>query len=117
MRIAATLLLGTCLGLSSVSGLASGDADRGRAKAVPCTACHGPTGLREAPGQPAIGGMPADYLMGAMLDFREGQRLHPYMQFLLLGMSVQDLEDIASYFASVDWESPPQSALSRYSGN
>ncbi len=89
---------------------AAGDPQTGQGKAYPCTACHGADGLKQAPGQPLIGGRPAGQLLAAMHDFRSLKRFHPYMQILLLSMTEKDMEDIAAYYAGVG-KAPPTKAV------
>lgn len=71
----------------------------GEAKAFKCTGCHGPAGMKSAPGQPAIGGRPAEDLVDLLEDYRQLRRINPAMQALLLGMERQDIEDIAEFFS------------------
>lgn len=96
------ILMTLFLGCAALTAHAAGDAAMGQAKSYACTACHGADGLKQAPGQPTLGGRPTETLMAAMHDIRAGRRLHPYMQILLLTMSEQDMADIASHFAGVD---------------
>ncbi|MDD3530680.1 MAG: hypothetical protein PHS77_12460 [Gallionellaceae bacterium] len=71
----------------------------GEAKAFKCTGCHGPAGMKSAPGQPAIGGRPAEDLVAILLDYQRLRRINPAMQALLLGMDDADLEDVAEFFS------------------
>lgn len=87
---------------AALSAQAAGDPVLGQGKSYACTSCHGADGLKQAPGQPILGGRPADQLVKAMQDIRAGRRLHPYMQVLMLFMTDKDMADIAAYYASVD---------------
>lgn len=87
-----TILLSTPL-------VAGADTLPGEAKAFQCTACHGPEGMKAAPGQPAIGGRPAEELVAILQDYQHLRRINPAMQVLLLGMSDEDVEDVADYFS------------------
>lgn len=78
---------------------ARADSLPGEARAFPCTACHGPDGMKSAPGQPAIGGRPAADLVALLQDYRHLRRVNPAMQVLLLSMSEQEVEDVAEYFS------------------
>lgn len=96
MRTPLSLLLAASLGLPLA---AKADPLPGEAKAFKCTGCHGPTGMKSAPGQPVIGGRPAEALVAILHDYQRLRRLNPAMQALLLGLDDADLEDIAEYFS------------------
>ncbi|TCJ11508.1 hypothetical protein EZJ19_15700 [Parasulfuritortus cantonensis] len=83
------------------AGAARADILPGETKAFQCTACHGPTGMRHAPGQAAIGGRSAEELAAILRDYRHLRRINPAMQVLLLPMSEQDVDDVAEYFSLV----------------
>lgn len=78
---------------------AQADALPGEAKAFQCTACHGPDGMRHAPGQAAIGGRSVEELVAILKDYQHLRRVNPAMQVLLLSMSDQDIENVAEYFS------------------
>lgn len=96
MKLALPLLLA---GLTATAFAAQADTLPGEAKSFPCTACHGPEGMKAAPGQPAIGGRPAEDLIAILRDYQHLRRINPAMQVLLLGMSDEDVEDVADYFS------------------
>lgn len=99
-----TLLL-LCLGmLPTAASFAAGDAAAGRTKAFTCMGCHGvPSYTNAYPTYhvPKLGGQHAQYLVGALNAYKNGQRSHGTMQAQAAGLSEQDMEDIAAYFESV----------------
>jgi cytochrome c553 len=78
---------------------------RGRAKAaeVLCTMCHqgGFKGQNEIP---RVAGQQLPYVVKQMLDFKEGRRTNDAgnMSSVSKTLSVEDIEDIAQYLASLD---------------
>ncbi len=96
------ILLTAVVTCAALAAQAAGDPVMGQGKSYACTSCHGADGLKQAPGQPTLGGRPAEQLIQSMQDIRAGRRLHPYMQILLLFMTDRDMADIAAYFASID---------------
>ncbi len=73
-----------------------------------CALCHGIYG-QGAPGKlsPRIAGLPKEYLIKAMKDYRDGKRLYPLMVRTagLKEMTESDYEDIATYLANLDLSS------------
>ncbi|NTV97175.1 MAG: c-type cytochrome [Thiobacillus sp.] len=97
MKAPLTFLLA---GLLAAPGVLA-DTLPGADKAFQCTACHGPDGMKHAPGQPAIGGRSSAELTAILQDYQHLRRINPAMQILLLPMSDQDLENVAEYFSLV----------------
>lgn len=98
-----TLLLATAvsLALAHTAVQAGGDIDAGRTKSAPCAACHGPEGNTPIqPTYPILAGQYADYLERALEDYKTGKRKNPIMAGLAAGLSKQDREDLAAFFAS-----------------
>lgn len=87
------------IGLLALPALTLADRLPGEAKALYCTSCHGQQGMKSAPGQPAIGGRPAQELVAVLHDYQRLRRFNPAMQMLLLSMSEQDVVDVAEYFS------------------
>lgn len=93
--------------LVSGTALAQGDIEAGRDKAFTCTGCHSAPGMRNAyPGftVPKLGGQHAEYIVIALKAYQSKERTHPTMQAHAAGMSEQDMQDIAAYFASLGAE-------------
>ena len=73
-----------------------------------CALCHGIYG-QGAPGKlsPRIAGLPKEYIIKAMKDYRDGKRLYPLMVRTsgLNEMTEADYEDVATYLANLDLSS------------
>ncbi len=91
------------LALAAQPVLAQGDPQLGKAKASTCMGCHSIPGYTmpyPTYHVPKIGGQHADYLVGALKQYRTGERKHGTMQAQASNLSDQDIQDIAAYFAS-----------------
>ena len=99
-RIALLLAVGCALALP-FAAQARGNAERGKEKAQPCAACHGPQGNQPiGPDFPILAGQPADYLSKVLRDYKSGARANAIMKGLAEPLSKQDIEDLAAYFAA-----------------
>jgi len=78
--------------------LVSGSADAGKAKALTCTACHGPEGNSSSPLWPNIAGQNAPYIQAQLLAFKDGSRKDPLMSSQAMLLSAEDMADLAVYF-------------------
>lgn len=102
MKNSRTFFLTTVLsGLLTSALPVAADMLPGEAKAYGCIGCHGADGMKSAPGQPAIGGRPAEALLALLHDYRALRRINPPMQFLVLNMTEDDLENVAEYFSLI----------------
>ena len=63
------LLLCVSLGIS-VSAMAEGDAEAGKAKSAVCAACHGPDGNSMIDMNPKIAGQHEKYLVKQLMEFK-----------------------------------------------
>lgn len=77
-------------------------AERGKAAAESCLACHGDA-MQGGEAAPRLGGQPAAYLLQAMRDYRDGRRQAPEaaMRELKL-LDDEALTDLAHYLAGLD---------------
>jgi cytochrome c553 len=75
-----------------------GDAARGTAKAVVCSACHGPNGNSTNPDWPRLAGQSAVYIVEQLRLFRSGVRSNPVMKPLASTLTDQDIDDLAVYY-------------------
>lgn len=93
-------LLGALLasGAASAAGTA-GDGARGQPLTTLCAACHGPNGNSLVPIFPKLAGQGERYLNQQLLDIRDNRRVVPEMAGMLVGMSDQQLLDIAAWYA------------------
>lgn len=83
---------------------AKGDVVRGQQLTYTCQGCHGITGYKNAyPSYhvPKIGGQSSEYLLNALIGYREGTRKHPTMQAQAQSFSDQDIADITAFLSSV----------------
>jgi cytochrome c553 len=81
--------------------LAAGSASAGKAKAGVCAGCHGPNGISVNPLWPNLAGQHAEYLAKQMKDFRDGRRTDPVMAPMAQGLTDEDIENLAAYYASL----------------
>ena len=72
-----------------------------RADAATCANCHGSEG-RAVPGSsvPSIAGLPRDYMVAQMNAFKDGSRPATVMHQLTKGLTDQQIESMADYFAA-----------------
>ena len=73
--------------------------DLGRNLAATCANCHNTTG-RSVTNTPSITGMPAERMLSAMRDFRDGRRPATVMHQLAKGYTDAQLVLIAAHFAA-----------------
>lgn len=74
---------------------------RTRALAATCAQCHGTDG-RAVEGEALIrlAGLPREHILTQLLAFRTGQRPATIMHQITRGYSQEQLEEVATYFAS-----------------
>lgn len=77
-----------------------GDVARGEAKAAPCAACHGQKGISVNPEWPSLAGQGARYTYEQLKAFKEGRRNNVLMNSQAIGLSDQDMRDLAAYYAA-----------------
>lgn len=98
-------LAGMLVSLTLGSGWAQaeGDAEAGRNKNAMCQGCHGIVGFRTAYPEvysvPMIGGQSAAYIVSALKAYRSGDRDNETMIAIAAGLSDQDIDDLAAYYA------------------
>lgn len=83
------------------NSLVDGSADAGKAKALTCTACHGPEGNSSTAMWPNIAGQNAPYLLAQLKSFKDGSRMDPLMSAQAMMLTDQDMVDLAVYFESL----------------
>jgi cytochrome c553 len=98
-KLVATVSLVAALGWS-LPTLAAGSADAGEAKSVTCVACHGTDGNSISPEWPNLAGQHPSYLAKQLKAFRDGQRENALMSPMAMGLSDQDIDDLAAYFSA-----------------
>lgn len=65
-----------------------------------CTGCHGESGMGEMWGIPVLTGQHRDYLIAALMAYRDGTRREATMGPIASRLSPQEIEQLAEYFAA-----------------
>jgi cytochrome c553 len=68
-------------------------------KLAPCVACHGAEGQSETENVPSLGAQPAPYTVIQLFMFREKMRVADPMNEMAKGLSDDDLQSTADFFA------------------
>lgn len=80
-----------------------GDPNAASNKVQMCIGCHGIPGYKTAFPEvykvPMIGGQSAKYIENALRAYQKGERQNPSMRGIALGLSDQDIADVAAYYA------------------
>jgi cytochrome c553 len=79
---------------------ASGSVQAGATKAAVCFSCHGPDGNSQNPAFPRLAGQNAVYIAQQLHLFKAGIRQNPVMQPMAGGLSDQDIDNLAVFFAA-----------------
>ncbi len=77
-----------------------GSVQAGATKAAVCFACHGPDGNSQNPAWPRLAGQNAVYIAEQLQLFKAGIRQNPVMQPMATGLSDQDIDNLAVFFAA-----------------
>ncbi|WP_087023237.1 c-type cytochrome [Thaumasiovibrio subtropicus] len=95
---------------ASHSVLAAGDIESGKALATSktCVACHGSDGVSLIPENPNLAGQHENYLAKQLHEFKLGMssggkegRVNAVMGGMSIGLSDQDIADLAAFYASL----------------
>jgi sulfide dehydrogenase cytochrome subunit len=103
VHMARAMVLGAISALGAGQVLAQDSATlHQRATAAACANCHGTDG-RGVTGSavPSLAGMPKGYMITQMKAFRDGSRQATVMHQLAKGLTEQQIESMADYFAAV----------------
>jgi cytochrome c553 len=108
---ALVLLAGLCAALPA----AAQDVNRGRelvqdgaGEVAPCSSCHGMDGRGQGPGAiPRLDGQTPFYLYKQLHDFASGERPSDVMTPIAQGLSEQQRQDAAAYFAAQPFAAGP----------
>lgn len=96
------LLTGVLL-MAAVSGAqAAGDAEKGKASAVSCAACHGADGNSAVPTFPKLAGQSEEYIVAQLKAFQDGSRKNASMAPMAMGLSEEDMANIGAYYESLN---------------
>ena len=97
--IAAALFAGMA-GQMSVAQDLKGDVQAGEKKIAMCIGCHGIVGYQASfPAVykvPMISGQGAKYIANALNAYKSGERKHPTMRSVALGLTPQDISDVSA---------------------
>jgi len=77
-----------------------GSMQAGATKAAVCFSCHGPDGNSQNPVWPRLAGQNAVYIAEQLHLFKAGVRQNPVMQPMAAGLSDQDIDNLAVFFAA-----------------
>ena len=81
----------------------AGDAARGKELSYTCLGCHGIADYKNVYptySVPELVGQHPDYIVAALKEYKSGERSHATMHAQAASLSDQDMQDVASYFAS-----------------
>lgn len=85
---------------SGSAALAEGSAEAGQQKSLVCAACHGSDGNSANPDWPSLAGQHAGFIRLQLTAFRDGDRQNPLMSPMAIGLSDEDISDLAAFFAA-----------------
>lgn len=80
---------------------AQANIETGKTKAGMCLACHGVLGISGSEDFPNLAGQHADYITKQLKAFKSDERKDPVMSSMAMGLSEQDMVNIAGYFSSL----------------
>lgn len=101
MRQSMILALSALLMSVAVNAGAAGDPAAGERKAKQCASCHGMNGYSGNPQWPNLAGQKEQYLAAQLKAFRDGDRQNDLMSPMAKGLSDQDIQDLAAYYATL----------------
>lgn len=87
--------------LAAGNAVAAGSIAKGKQKAMVCAACHGVNGQSGNPVWPNLAGQSAGYVAKQLKDFKSGIRKDPMMSGQAMGLSDNDIKNLAAYFSSL----------------
>lgn len=87
---------------ASEGGIQKASAPAGTApeKAATCVACHGEGGISVAPLWPSLAGQHKDYIVHALNEYKGGLRKDPIMGSQAVTLTPEEIQELATYFAS-----------------
>jgi cytochrome c553 len=95
------LALSLALAFTSTSGIlhAEGNISSGKEKAAACVSCHGDNGNSLVSSFPKLAQQHSSYLIKQLQAFKSGTRQNPMMSSIAMGLTDEDMIDIAAYYA------------------
>lgn len=76
----------------------------GKRLLAPCQACHGPKGEGAVTDTPALAGMPPEYFIKTMQEYKSGMRasdIYSRMRLIAKTLSDEEIQQLAHYYASL----------------
>ena len=101
LMIAAGLL---CMTSAAIMEAQAADISVGKLKSAACGVCHGQLGLSTIPNAPNLAGQPEIYLAEQLKNYRSGKRQHEVMSVIAKPLSDQDIDNLSSWYASLQIE-------------
>lgn len=98
-KLFAVAAMAATLGINSAAH-AGGSVEAGQEKSVVCAACHGPDGNSFNPEWPSLAGQHAGFIVSQLQAFQDGVRENPLMSPMAIGLSEQDMLDLAAFYAA-----------------
>jgi cytochrome c553 len=89
--------------LTAVVAVPAHAADDIASRLAICAACHGADGKPTNPATPIIWGQKDNYLYKELHDFHSGERNNAIMSPMVKAFSLDDLRNVATYFAGKSW--------------
>jgi len=87
---------------AAVAGAAENTQNAGKTKAQACATCHGPFGISQLPNAPHLAGQPKIYLVEQLRAYKSGKRSNEVMSVVARGLSENDIDDLAAWYASME---------------
>ena len=105
-RLALALLISVAMaaGYSSAQNTPAAKADIGAGKALvaqQCKGCHGMDGRGIAPGIPNLAGQRDRYLVAALREYKQGQRIHAAVRVMAETLNDSGERSVAAYYSSL----------------
>lgn len=94
--------LAVCLVVAAAGAATAGDPAAGRDAAAQCRACHGIDGIGQMPNVPNLAGQNELYLQQQLRAYRSGERQAPQMSVIAAGLSDEDINNLAAWYASIE---------------
>jgi cytochrome c553 len=95
------------LTVSAIVAAPANAADDIASKLEICSACHGGNGAPTNPATPIIWGQQENYLYKELHDYHGGERANPIMGPMVSSFSLDELRQVAAYFAAKAWPAKP----------
>lgn len=96
-KLLAVATMAAALGISTAA-YAEGSVEAGAEKSAVCAACHGPDGNSAVPEWPSLAGQHSSFVVAQLTAFKVGERQNALMTPMAVGLSEQDMLDLAAYY-------------------